>query len=60
MAHCSSSAEDIHRADANIKGITRTVCMCCDVMWAKLDKLYLTIILRARVGYKMIYSQRGA
>ena len=43
MAHCSSSAEDIHRADANVKGITRTVCRCCDVMWAKLDVLIFIV-----------------
>ena len=39
MAHCSSAAEDIHRADADIKGMTPTVFVCwrCDVMWVKLD-----------------------
>ena len=39
MAHCSSSAKDIHRADANIKGMTCTYRRCCDVMRAKLDIL---------------------
>ena len=64
MAHCSSSAEDIHRADANIKGITPTVFVCsyCHVIWAKLGTLifipchrkYSQSECRKAVGYSTI------